>query len=414
MRELLHRLFFQNWQRKAISAALAVIIWFSVNHSLTTSKTIGNVPVRIINVPVGRTVDGLQSNGLLSKRITLSLVGNKALLDDLTPNDLEVVIDAQNKSDEWIASVNKKNLISLNPEIDISKSIFRISHQSFMVRLTKLVSEKIPVLITRPIGEPPRDYQFLDIWPYQLNLSVSGPEEIIKQLKAKGVKLTFNLNHISKGSLDELASARHAGHGDVVSFYVPDGWKQIQLPSLSEAPLEINDPQAQALRIDFVRSNLLPLEKPIPISFFVPREYSHLIKADALKIASSKLIETIDGVPCLTPKLCAKGVSLPFLKTVKEMLELVVVVTPKDELGNVLEWSIQFINPRTLEDRYVSLIMSDNSDDEVRNLQPAVREEYLRNRFRNYMNRFQLYWPDDKRFELKVELKKETVVVDAP
>ncbi|MFI5334439.1 MAG: YbbR-like domain-containing protein [Chlamydiales bacterium] len=412
MTSLFNKLFVQNWQRKAISAALAVVIWFSVNHSLTTSKTIGNIPVRIVNVPTGKTVEGLQNNGLLSKRITLSLVGNKGLLDDLTSNDLEVVVDAQNKSDEWIASINKKNLISLNPEIDLAKSISRVSHQSFMIRLTKLVSEKIPVLITRPIGEPPRDYQFLDIWPYQLNLSVTGPEEIINQLKAKGVKLTFNLHHISRANLDELAAARHAGHGDVVSFYVPDNWKQIQLPSLSETPLEINDPQAQALRIDFVRSNLLPIEKPIPVSLFVPPEYAHLLKPDKLLFASNELFRMEGGLPFLVPKLCAKGVSLPFLKLVKEMLQLVIVVTPKEDGEGTLTWSIQFVCPRTLEDRYVAMIMTGSSEDEVHNLQPAIREEYLRNRFRNYMNRFQLYWPDDKRFELKVELKNETVCVD--
>lgn len=409
MISFLHRLFVQHWQRKAISAALAVIIWFTVNHTLTSTKTISNIPVRIINVPTGKTVEGLQSNGLLSKKITLSLVGNKALLDDLNSNDLEVVIDAQNKSEEWIASVGKKNLISINPDIDVSKGVSRISHQSFMVRLTKLVSEKIPVLITRPIGEAPRDYQFLDIWPYELHLSVSGPEEMVKQLKAKGVKLSFNLNHISRKNLDELAAARHAGHGDVVSFYVPDSWKQIQLPALSETPLEINDPQAQALRIDFVRSNLLPLEKPIPISFFVPPEYAAQLHPETLKFAQSKLIEMVNGSAFLAPKLCAKNVSPSFLKIVKEHLQLVLSITPKE--GGSLDWSVQFVNPRVLEDRYVSLIMSDISDDEVRDLQPAMREEYLRNRFRNYMNRFQLYSPDDKRFDLKVELKKETVFV---
>src|ERR1700722_3778194 len=101
MRSFLYNLLLQNWQRKAISAFLAVIIWFSVHASLTSSKTLSNIPVRITNVPANKTVEGLQSNGYLSRRITLNLAGSKSLLEDLTANDMEVVIDAADKSEEW-------------------------------------------------------------------------------------------------------------------------------------------------------------------------------------------------------------------------------------------------------------------------------------------------------------------------
>lgn len=410
MRSYLHRIFLQNWHRKAISALLAVVIWFAVHHSLSATKTLSNVPVRMINIPPGKTVEGLQNNGHLSQRITLSIVGSKKLLDDLTSNDLEVVVDATGKSEEWIASLTKSNLVSLNPDIELSKAISRISHPNFTVRLTKLVTEKIPVLITRPIGEPPRDYQFLDIWPYQLSLTVAGPEDAVKQLKAKGIKLTFNLHQISKLHLDSLSGTHHPAHGDVVSYFVPDQWKQIQLPLISNMALEINDPQAKALRIDFVRSNLLPIERNIPLSIYVPSTYASLIHADNISFAPSEMVEKIDGAYFLKPPLFAKGVSLPFLKIVKEMLQLTVIVVPRSEKSS-LEWSLQIVNPRVLEDRYVSLIMSDTSDDEILELEPALREEYLRNRFRNYMHRLQLSCADDTRFELKAELEGSRVIL---
>ncbi len=410
MKGLLHRFFLQHWQRKAISAALAAFIWLAVNHSLTSTRTISNVPVRIVNVPAGKTVEGLNSNGFLSKKMALSLVGNKATLDDLAATDLEVVIDASNKGEEWIASINKSNLISLNPDIDIGKGISRISHQSFIIRTAKLVTEKIPVLITRPIGEPPRDYQFVDIWPYQLNLTVAGPEELVKQLKTKGVKLTFNLHQIAKNQLDDLAVTRTGGHGDVVSYYVPDLWKQVTLPLLSDTPIEINDPQAKNLRIDFVRSNLLPIEKPIPISLFVPPHCMRLINPKAVALSPCGLLENAEGFTFFSSRIYAKGVSAPFLKIVRDMLEIVVIVVPKAEKAK-LEWSLQFINPSVLEDRYVSLLMSDASDDEIRDLEPALREEYLRNRFRNYMNRLQLCWADETPLDLNIELKGENVLI---
>ena len=94
--------------------------------------------------------------------------------------------------------------MSLNPDIDFSKGISRVMHKSFIIRLTKLIKEKIPVIVTQPIGEPPKGYQFLDVYPYTLNLTVQGPEDVLKHLKNKGAKLTFNLNEISKETLDSL------------------------------------------------------------------------------------------------------------------------------------------------------------------------------------------------------------------
>lgn len=410
MRTLFKILFVQNWQRKLISVGVAVVVWLAVNHSLTSTKTLSNIPVRLVNIPAGKTVEGMQSNGVLAKRITLSLSGNKNTLNELSSDDLEVVIDASDKADEWIASIGTKNLISMHPEIDISKAISRVTHQSFILRTAKLITEKIPVLITRPIGEAPRDYQFLDVWPYKLNLTVAGPEEVVKELKAKGLKLTFNLNDINKSHLDSLNAQRNVTQGDVVSYFVPEQWKQFALPHLSDAPIEINDPQAKALRIDFIRSNLLPVDKPIPLSLFVPPEYSSVINPENLKIDCSSFIHKKDGLYLTTTPLCAKGVGLPFLKTVRDMLQIVVIVTPKTEEPS-LEWSLQFINPRLLEDRYVSMLITDITDDEIRDLQPLLREEYLRNRFRSYMNRFQLSWPDDSRLDLKIELKGNTVFI---
>lgn len=97
------------------------------------------------------------------------------------------MIDAQNKQHEFIATISKRNLNSLNPEVDIRKGITRVVAPNVIIRFTKLVSEKIPIFITQPIGEAPRGYQYLDIWPYQLALNVSGPEEVVKRLLANHV-----------------------------------------------------------------------------------------------------------------------------------------------------------------------------------------------------------------------------------
>src|SRR3989344_4359200 len=229
MKSLLHRLFIQNWPRKLISCILAMIIWIIVHHSMTATKILSDLSVRVIHLSPGKTIEGMQVNGLLKKRISLTVIGMKEALDELTSNDFEVVIDAKDKTGEWIATIDKKNLIGLKPNLDVSKIISKVIPTEMIIRHSKLVTEKIPITITQPIGEMPRGYQFVDIWPYQLSVTVNGPEETVKQLKTRGLKLTFNLNDISKDQLDEIRASNSRSDIDEFSFFVPEPWKKITI-----------------------------------------------------------------------------------------------------------------------------------------------------------------------------------------
>lgn len=408
IKHLFKVIFIDNWQRKAISLLLAIIIWFLVNQSLISSRTMGNIPVRVINIEPGKTVTDLQPNGLLNKRVTLTLMGNRTLLDEITPSDLEVVIDAEAKEGEWIATITKRNLISLNPEIDISGGINRISNASVIVRLAKLVTDKIPIYIAHPTGEAPKEYQYLDIWPYQLDLTVSGSEEVIKRLKTKGVRLTFDLNDISKQDLDGVQTKKDSLQGDEVSYFIPDSLKKVSIPLLSDTPFEINDPKAKELRIDFVRVSLIPLSHTVPISLYFPVDYLSTLNPQTTMITSNALIKKAAGTEVFGPALYAKGVSQLFVRIVESMIQMMIIVEPESE-KRFLDWSIQFINPRLLENRYVSMMMTDTSNAEIRDLQSNFREEYLRNRFRSYMNQFQLYRADDRKLELDITLENNQV-----
>ncbi len=398
--------FLQNWERKVISLFLAIVIWLVVNHSLTTTKILENVPIRLINVPVGMTVEGLQPNGMLSKKISLTLQGNKTELATIVSNDIEVVLDAMDKSDEWLATITRKNLLSLNPDVNLSKSIKRVIIQRLPVNFARLVTEKIPVVVTQPIGEAPRDYQFLDIWPYHLTMTVSGPEAVIKQLKAKGMNLTFNLNDITRADLESQDYKT-----DEVSFFVPDACKQISIPSLSDRPFTIDDPQVNDLRIDFVRSDLHPIAKTIPINLFFPPEHSLTLNPETYSLALGGLVQPFHGIHLLRKSLYAKGVSQLFVEIVQDMLEISILLSPKTEKKQ-LDWSVQFLNPRVLEDKYVSILMSDDNSTDNDPSYTKRREEYLRGRFRHYMNRFQLYKSDREKFELKVELQDQQITIE--
>jgi hypothetical protein len=411
VKSLLRTIFVENWPRKAISLVLAVVIWLVVNHSLTATRIISNVTVRLVNMPSGKTVEGMQPGSTLAKRITLTLSGNKTLLDSITSNDLEVVVDAANAGNEMTVNIDKKNIISLNPELDVKTAVSRVSASSFVLRPMRLITEKIPIVVTSPIGEAPRGYQFLDVYPYRLFVTVSGPEKVVKRLKDREIRLTFNLNEISRSQLDTLSAKADQGSKDEICFLVPDAWKQISIPTLSDTPLTIDDPDGKFLRIDFVRRNLLPLDKPLPVAIFYPPEYLNSINPTTFNLASGGVIEDSHGVFLINRSLAVKGVSRLFLEVVKDSMEIMIVAEPTRELGS-LSWSIQFINPRALEDSYIESLQTNPSEDDAEGVQADLREDYLRNRFRGYMIRMQLFTPEDLRFDIKASLQGNTVSVN--
>lgn len=409
MKTLLHRLFIENWHRKLLSLILAMIIWMIISYQMTVTKHVHNIPVRVEHLPAEKTIENMQVNGILNKRVTLTITANKSIMDDLTGKDLEVVIDARGKPDQWIATISKKNLVSLNPDIDISKAISRVVPYDLIIKQSKLITEKIPILISQPIGEAPKGYQYLDVWPYQLHVTVTGPEETVKRLKTRGQKLTFNLSDLSRAELDSLQSAGRKENAEEVSFYVPNSWKKISLPMLSDTPVEIDDPQAKELRIDFSRQDLIPIGVPIPVSIYFPPKSSTTLNPDTYALATNNFVVKKNGIKMINQTLYAQGVSKLFVEIVKDMLQIFVIAAPKTERETLL-WNCQFAYPHELEDRYVAKVMSE-CHDEGGEVQPYAREEYLRNRFRNYMNRFRLYTAKNQKLNLKIELQANTITV---
>jgi hypothetical protein len=397
---------FSNWPRKLVALILAITIWLVVNQTLISTRTINNVPIRFINLPPGKTLEGIQTNGHLVKKLNLTVTGNKAVIDELSSYDLEIVLDAADKPDEWIGVISKKSLVSLNSEIDLSKVIKRIQYPSFIVRMTNLVTEQIPLIITKPIGEAPRGYQFLDIWPYHLLLTVQGPEDTLKRLKEKELRLTFNLNEVKKSQLDSLDHDQ-----EVISFFIPDYWKQIKVPSLAELPIPLNDPKAKLLRIDFIRSRFSPLNHSIPVSLFFPTDTLSKLNPDTVQLAESSLVQKVHGQGLLQIPLLINGVGPRFLNLVQNMLQIEVIVMPQ-AMQKILSWNVQLVNPRQLEDQYVQAFNGELIDPDILLLAPILREEYLRNRFRSYITRLQLFKIDETKLNLFISLENNLITIE--
>ncbi len=397
MRTLLFNLFIKNWPRKLLALILAMILWITVNHMTTVTKNIHSIPVRVQNLPPNKTIENMLTNGYLSKRVTLSITGHKSVLDELSSKDLQVDIDASGQPDQWIAKITKKNLVCANPNLDIVKAITKISAPELIIKESNLITDKIPIYIT-PVGDAPEGYQYLDIWPYRLYVTVTGPEELVKRLKVRGQKLSFSLSDIRTAELNLLPSKF-----DEVSYFVPKIWKKISIPTLSDIPFEIDDPQAENLRIDFSKQHLIPIEVALPTSIFFPIKYSTTLNPETYTLATNSFIIKKNGIQMTGMPLYASNVSRLFLDIVKDHLRLVIVASPPSERETML-WSIQFVNPQELENQYVARL-SRADDDAPHN----SREEILRNRFRKFMNDFRLYTADNEKLNLKIVLQANTI-----
>lgn len=406
---LWEELIFRHWPRKLVAIISAVIIWFLVNQSLTITRTIPNVPIRIVDLPKDKTVDGLLPHGVLSERVDLTLKGKRTLMEEIRPGDLEVVISAEGKKEGWIASINKRSLVSISPDIDIYENISEVRAPDLYIKLTNLVTAEIPIIITKPIGDPPKGYQFVDVWPKELVQTISGPEERIEALKSEGLEIIFNLNKISSADLDALKS--RSSKEDEVSYFAPQEWKQITIPLL-DATVALNDPRADFLRLDFLRQELIPLEVELPITLFFPVNYSKTLNPDTYSLATGALVEKKNGLKIFTPPLYAKDVSRTFLDVVRNYLQITIIAAPKTQ-KDILDWTLEFIDLESLENKYIlKSIEEKDRENASHDLYPKMREEYLRNKFRSYVRKLVLYLDEGKELCLKPELQTHTVTLE--
>ncbi len=408
MESIIAQFFLRNWQRKLVSLIAAMVIWAFVNQSIHATKTVPGVPIRVINLPADKTIPGLLPNGVLSKRVTLSLVGTKGVVDEIESGDIEVLLDASSvDSDEWVVKISKKNLVSLNPNVDLNQHVYQVGHADLVIKLSKLVTGKIPVTIEMPSGSPPLGYDFLDIWPQHLFQTVSGPEEEVQRLKEKGLTLNFDLTDITKADIDALKSS---GHNDEISYYLPKKWKQVTIPFRNNAHEELNDPDAKNLRMDFLRKEILPLDKEIPVRVFYPLEDLAIYSPLNLHIALTDDIQEKEGLTILTRPVFVKDVSRLFIDVVRNSLEIMISSAPKSK-REVLAWSVEFINPRELEDTYVAFSIANfaANKETVHGSIPKRQEELLRKRFRDYMQRMTLLLESGKKLHIKSTIEGDQI-----
>jgi len=390
--------FFGNFFQKLFALFLALSIWLYINYTITETKVFPKIAIRVVNIPPGKTIRGLMPNGTLDKKITITLTGRKEVIDRLTRRDFEIIIDAANKGDEWVVSLDKRCLVSLHPDMDLPRDIVSVQHPEFLIKLSKLITRKVPVLFLPPKGEPPEGYQYLSTFPSKVFHSVTGPEEDVNRLYDEGLEVTLDLNLLSKGELDAQCVVL-GKRSDEVSFFIPDVWKRVPIPFMHGLKQEISDPEAKNIRIDFLRKDLLVLDYDIPIRVFCPpsTENEHHHKEHNIK--PSKWVVEKNGMKLLRKKMFVTDVSRLFLDILKDRIEIVIILDPAaTKEGKPLRTYVQVIDYKHLEEQYIQALMpsmNENSSEmektnyAMKNHQAIMQRKALRVRFGEYVQKFQ-------------------------
>lgn len=387
------RSFLENWPRHLISLIAAIVIWSTVSQSLTISKTLNPVAVHLMNAPQGYAFAGVQQDGCFGRTLSLEVSGEKSLIEALRPSDLSVVLDASDKPTEWVAQLAPADLRSSLPDLILSRRLQLNSPREVIVKMSPMVSERIPVFFADPRGEPPHGYQFLDIYPRKLYVTVSGPEDQVKKIKAQGLAISIDLNTISREELEWLEQQIGSGK-DELSLPIPMRWLKVHIPFLN-APVPIDDPEATHARIIFVKHQLLPLAGPLPITLFYPLPWIHQLNPKQNPLRIEPPVVDLKGVPALDVPLYISGVSRMFLDLVRPYLTLLITAIPRADDAS-LPWSLQLLDPRTLESKFLHRTLVDSA------LQ-APREEAIRSRFRSYLRKLSVFLKPDQPLTLRVE-----------
>jgi hypothetical protein len=412
MESIIYQLLFQNWQRKGIALITAIIVWIFVNQSITDTRTIPNVPVKVINLPQDKTINGSLPNGYLNHRITLTLSGSKDVMKDLEQGDLEVLLDASTAdSDDWVVQITKKNLVSLNPSLDLRHHINSVNHPEFVIKLSDLITDSVPIWVEHPEGSPPNGYEFLDIWPEKLSQTISGPKEAIQELKLKGLKLVINMDKITAFDLERVKETKDKTHDDEISYLIPEKWKKVPIPFRYNVLTEINDPEARSLKINFLKKQLLPIGKEIPISVFYPLKHSDTINPQTHTLKEGSYISLKNGITYFTEPLFAKNVSSLFLDIVRENIAIVLIASPVAEREH-LQWSVEVIDPREMEDTYVAYVIAEQKESGQQITDLHKREEVLRKRFQDYMQKLALYTEQGEKLSLYPVLEEKSIQLE--
>jgi hypothetical protein len=392
--------FLHNWPRKLSALIISLLIWLTMNQSITMTRRFLNIPIRITNLKEGRTIQGLSSVGMLEdQRMELVITGKKYVLKNISASDLEVVIDANQQTGLWQPAIRASNIYNASTKMPLTKAVSKVSSSPMTLHIVPLIKKTIPIYISPPKGESPIGYSFMNIWPLRYEVTITGSKREVDFLEERGVPLQFNLSQISKEKLDRSTSS------DLIRFEVPDTWKKIRLPFPPYNNIAITDKNASHIYINFLKNDLIPIADHLPITFFTPEAPSI---EGPISIASNSFIQKSGSNYYFNAPLYVEGVSPHFANLIKNYLQIVIYLD-QFHPGSRLRWSLNIVAKKHLMKQYVRLI----AERDKLKITPTIQEQ-IELDFQTFASKMRLYMGPKKPLILNPSLEGKTIFIETP
>lgn len=175
-RDLLKRLFFQDWLLKIIALVITLALWLSVGGlRQPVSKRLSNVQ---LSFSYPSDMELINSS---VKEVDLILTGDKSKIEKLRREDLVIVVDLSGlKSGDKTVRLSPENI---DVELPSGVKIEEIQPSKISVRLERLEEKEVSV---KPEfeGNPAKGFEIYDFRVFPSKVVIRGPESYVRAVES--------------------------------------------------------------------------------------------------------------------------------------------------------------------------------------------------------------------------------------
>lgn len=174
--------------------------------------------------------------------------------------------------------------------------------------------------------------------------------------------------------------------------------------------MELNDPQADFLRLLFLKQEFIPLNINLPVLLFFPVENSQLVNPQNCYLEENAPLVLNHGIYQMDLPLYVKDVSHLFLDVVKNNIALTIIMEPpvKSQREHFIHWAVEFLDEKTLENTFVQAVMA---QEQKTNKHMILDEAGIRHRFREYLRKLTLFDQNGEPLALTARTSGNKVII---
>lgn len=171
--KLLRRIFFEDWNLKLLSLAIAIVLWLLVTGQNQPVTAHVNVPLNFIRP------QSLEISNDPPRTIDVMLTGSRNKLDDLTSLDLVATVDiSDQRAGERVLRLADKAQITLPQGIKVDG----FQPSAIPIRLEEIVQRQVAIE-PKLEGKPADGYEVYAVNPNKSSVAVRGPVSRVNTLQ---------------------------------------------------------------------------------------------------------------------------------------------------------------------------------------------------------------------------------------